>query len=306
MPIGYAGAMSPDPSDDPRDTPFPRVIRRNGDLGPIMLGRKRAPLSDLYHTVLSLPLSGVLGLMAAAFVATNLVFTGLYLLDPGGVANLRRGDVWNAFFFSVETFGTIGYGYYFPKDLAANLIMSVETFVGLVYVAMATGLVFARVSRPTARVTFSRVAVVSDFDGERMLMFRAANTRTNQILEAEVTLTLAQDGRTLEGHGIRRFTELKVVRARTPLFAYTWTVLHRIDQSSPLWGATAGSLADQGAELIVMLSGVDDRYAQRVHARHAYAADEIAWEKRLADILSVGPAGRRVIDYRRFHDVEDV
>ncbi len=281
------------------------MIRRVGEARPILLGRPDEPLSDLYHQVLALPLAGLLALMGAAFVLINVVFACLYLW-AGGVANLGPGDFANAFFFSVETFGTIGYGYLFPKELAANLIMTTETLVGLVYVALATGLVFARVSRPTARVTFSRQAVITDFDGEPTLMFRAANRRANQILEAEVMVNLAQDGRTIEGHEIRRFDELRIRRARSPLFALTWTIMHRIDEASPLWGATQESLAEQRVEIVVVLSGVDDRYAQRVHARHSYAADEIAWNMRLADILSIGSTGRRVVDYRRFHDIVDV
>jgi inward rectifier potassium channel len=296
--------MNADREPDP--TPYPRSIRRDGDPRPVLIGRAWAPLPDIYHQMLALPLGGVLALMAAAFVAINLVFAGLYLMMPHGIGNLKAGDFWNAFFFSVETFGTIGYGFFYPVSLGANLLMTIETFVGLVYVALATGLVFARVSRPTARMTFSAKAVVTTFDGVRTLMFRAANRRANQILEAEVMVNLAIDGQTEEGHGIRRFEELRVRRARTPLFALTWTVMHSIDESSPLWGATADSLARQNAELIVVLSGVDDRYAQRVHARHAYAADEIVWNKRLADILTVGPSGRRVVDYRRFHDVVDL
>jgi inward rectifier potassium channel len=155
-------------------------------------------------------------------------------------------------------------------------------------------------------VTFSRQAVIAPFDGEPMLMFRAANRRANQILEAEVMVTLARDVQTLEGHDIRRFDELAVRRSRTPLFAYSWTVMHHIDQASPLWGASPESLAAQRVELIVVLSGVDDRFAQRVHARYSYGAEEIVWNRRMVDILSIGPTGRRVIDYRRFHDVEEV
>jgi inward rectifier potassium channel len=290
---------------DPRPAPFPHLLRRDGEEGPILYGRARAPLSDLYHQVLALPLSGVLALMGATFLVLNLAFAGLYVW-VGGVGNLKPGDFWNAFFFSVETFGTIGYGYFYPQGLAANVIMTAETFAGLVYVALATGLVFARVSRPTARVTFSRHAVITEFDGQPTLMFRAANRRANLILEAEVLVNLARDVKTAEGRDVRRFDELKVRRARTPLFALTWTVLHPIDESSPLWGASPQSLEQERVEIVVVLSGVDDRYAQRVHSRHSYLADEVVWNKRLADILSIGPTGRRIIDYRRFHDVVDV
>ncbi len=279
---------------------------RKGVPGPVIIRAERAPLIDLYHRVLALPLHMVLLLMAATFVAINLAFGGLFMLAAGGVGNLKAGDFWNAFFFSVQTFGTIGYGYMFPRSFAADLIVTVETFVGLVYVALATGLVFSRVSRPTARVTFSAVAVIHAFDGVPTLMFRAANRRSNQILEAEVTVSLARDSRTIEGHQIRRFQELRITRSRSPLFAYSWTVMHPIDESSPLWGVDRDALRRDRAELIVVLSGLDDRYNQRVHARHSYTADDLVWGKRFADVIILHPDGRRSIDYRRFHDVEEI
>ena len=292
------------PHSEPPDRPFPRMVRRPGERLPAITRLERRPIIDLYHRVMGLPLWGVLVLMAATYLGINLVFGMAYLVAPGGVGNLGPGDFWNAFFFSVQTFGTIGYGYMFPRSFTADMIVTVETFVGLVYVALATGLVFARVSRPTARVAFSAVAVVNDFDGVPTLMFRAANRRSNQILEAEVTVTLARDSVTVEGAQFRRFEELKVRRSRTPLFAYTWTVMHPIDEQSPLRGATLESLAHDRGEIIVGLSGVDDQFVQRVHARHSYSAAEIAWGKKFVDVLSIRPDGRRVIDYRLFHEVE--
>ena len=301
--------MSPDsandPAKDPNTSAFPRIVRRTGERGPLIRRADQAPLLDVYHRVLALPLSGILALMAVTFVILNVLFAGLYLL-AGGVDNLSPGDVWNAFFFSVQTFGTIGYGYMFPRSFAADAIVTVETFVSMVFVALATGLVFARVSRPTARVTFSKVAVVNNFEGVPTLMFRAANRRANNILEAEVMMTMARDVRTSEGHEIRRFEELKVVRSRTPLFAYTWVVLHPIDASSPIFGQTSETLLRDHMEIVVVISGLDDRYAQRIHARHSYTADEIRWHKRFADVLSILPDGRRQVDYRRFHDVIDI
>ncbi len=297
--------MTPDPSESSAPSPYPSMIRRSGERGPIVVGRGSLPFTDLYHRLLALPLLGVLALMATTFLTLNVIFAALYMADAGGVAELPPRDFWSAFFFSVETFGTIGYGHWYPQSVAANAIMTVETFVGLVYVAMTTGLVFARVSRPVSRVNFSRFAVIHDFEGVPTLMFRAANRRANNILEAEVMVSLARDGTTSEGIQFRRFEELKVARSRTPLFALTWTIMHPIDSASPLKGASPESLAADHAEIIVVLSGADDRYAQRVHARYAYAAAEVIWDRRLADILSVGPGGRRVVDYGRFHEVVD-
>jgi inward rectifier potassium channel len=272
---------------------------------PLVRRAEQRPLLDLYHRTMALPLWGVLLGMAATFVGLNLIFGALYLLDPGGVTNLRRGDFLYAFFFSVQTFGTIGYGYMSPVSVYANTLVSIETLVGLVYGALAVGLVFARVSRPTAKVTFSRIAVVDTFEGVPTLMFRAGNRRSNQILEAEVMVSLARDVTTLEGRRIRRFEDLAVSRSRSPLFALTWTVMHPIDGSSPFKDATQDSLIQERAELVVVLSGVDDGFAQRVHARHAYAAEQILWGRRFADVLSDRPDGQRIVDFRRFHDVED-
>jgi inward rectifier potassium channel len=298
--------MSSNPKEPETLSQYPRMVRRRGDPGPLVVGAGRSPFTDLYHRVLALPLLGVLALMGGAFLALNLIFAGLYMLDSGGIAELKPGDFWSDFFFSVETFGTIGYGHWYPQSVTANVLMTIETFVGLVYVAVTTGLVFARVSRPVSRVTFSRVAVVQDFDGVQSLMFRAANLRANNILEAEVMVSLARDSTTSEGISFRRFEELKVARSRSPLFALSWTIRHPMDADSPLKDATPESLQAERAEIIVVLSGTDDRYAQRVHARHAYIPSEILWDKRFADILFVGPHGRRVVDYRSFHEVVDV
>ena len=294
------------PEVEPTPPRYPMVIERRGDRTPIVLGRDSSLFTDIYHRVLALPLAGILALMGCTFLVLNLIFAGLYLADPGGIAALAPGDFPSAFFFSVETFGTIGYGHWYPQSVAANLVMTVETFVGLVYVAVTTGLVFARVSRPVSRVAFSKVAVIHDFEGTPTLMFRAANQRANNILEAEVMVSLARDAETSEGVQFRRFEELKVARSRTPLFALTWTIMHPIDASSPLRGATHATLTAGHAEIIVVLSGADDRYAQRVHARHSYDSSEVVWDKRFADILSFGEGGRRTVDYGRFHDVVDL
>lgn len=289
------------------ERPF-TVIRPDGrPVRPAPVFRRREPASfaDLYHRMLALPLWGILAAMAVVYVAANLLFGALYLLTPGGVGNLKSGDYWDAFFFSVQTFGTIGYGYMFPRSLAADVIVTAESFTSLVYMAVATGLVFARVSRPTARVMFSSTAIIGMQDGKRTLMLRAANRRSNQILEAEVMINLARQTVTKEGQEIRRFEELKPLKPRTPLFAYTWMIMHVIEEDSPLHGLTAEDLDASDAEILVVLSGVDDRFSQRVHARYSYLAEDIAFDRRFIDVLSVTPDGRWVLDYTRFHDTAE-
>src|SRR5216683_2923998 len=163
----------------------------------------------------------------------------------------------------------------------------------MIGVAIGAGLVFARVSRPTARVLFSRSAVVMPYDGVPTLMFRAANQRHNQILEAQIRLTLARDETTSEGHRMRRFQDLQLARNRSPLFALTWTVMHLIGPNSPLHGLSQADLRDQAAEIIITLTGIDETFSQTIHARHSFVADDIHWDRRLADILTTMPDSRR-------------
>ena len=260
---------------------------------------------DLYHTLLTIPWSGFFAVLAVSYVVFNLAFGACYLLVPGGIANARPASFADAFFFSVQTMATIGYGQMYPQSLAANLLVSVEVLLGMSGLALATGLIFARFSRPTARVMFSEVAVVTVHDGVPTLMFRAANQRRNQILEAQVSVSLLRDEQTAEGTPMRRFHDLALVRSRTPMFLLTWTVMHRIDERSPLFGATPQSLAADGVELVVTMVGLDTSASQTVHARYSYLADEIVWNRRFVDILSFHPDGTRIVDYRRFHDLAD-
>jgi inward rectifier potassium channel len=268
----------------------------------IILGAEKRGLRDLYHQVLTMPGWGLPLILAGAYLGANAVFACLYMA-AGGVVGMDRGSFADAFFFSVQTLSTIGYGAMTPKSLAANLIVTVEAWFGLGLVAVSTGLIFARFSRATARVMFSRVAVITEFEGVPTLMFRAANQRGNQILEAEVMLNLLRQVSTEEGHTFRRFQELRVERARTPMFALTWTVMHAIDETSPLYGATAEDLKNWQAEIVIVLSGADDIFAQRIHARHSYLPDEIIWNQQFEDVLSIDDDGNRVIDYGRLHSV---
>ena len=184
-----------------------------------VIGVERGGLRDFYHWVLTIPWWVFYVCLISTYLSLNLVFASLYWLDPGGVANTRPGSFVDNFFFSVETISTIGYGVMTPKSLYANIVMTAEAFTGLGMVAIATGLIFSRVSRPTARVMFSRIAVVTPFDGVPALMFRAANQRGNQILEAEATVNLFGEVTTIEGHSMRRFQPLQLVRSRQPMFA---------------------------------------------------------------------------------------
>jgi inward rectifier potassium channel len=280
---------------------LPRRVRLTRTRGATIIGQQRR-WNDLYHVLLTMPWWAFFAVMALTFVTLNAAFAGLYLLDPNGIANARPGSFADHFFFSVETLGTLGYGVMAPQSLYAHSVVTAEAFVSLVNVAIATGLIFARFSRPTARVLFSKVAVISRFEGVPTLMFRVANQRGNQILEADVSLTLAFRTTTREGTPMRRFQELRVMKSRSPLFALSWLIMHPIDETSPLWNATPESLAATQSEVLVMISGNDQSFAQRIFARHSYLPEEIVWGGVFVDVLTMSPEGELLVDYRHFHD----
>ena len=257
---------------------------------------------DFYHHLLTVSPWTLFAILVATYIGFNIVFGLLYLLQPGAIANATPGAFPDAFFFSVQTMATIGYGDMHPATLYANLLVTAEVLLGMTGLALATGLVFARFSRPTARVMFSQVAVVTDHDGVPSLMFRAANRRRNEILEAQVAVMLLRDEINAEGVEMRRFHDMAVVRPHTPMFALTWTVIHPIDQSSPLYGASRENLLRAHAHIVISISGIDEIFSQTIYARHTYEAGEIRWHHRFADILTRAEDGHRRIDYRRFHD----
>ncbi len=267
------------------------------------VGLRGARWRDLYHRVLDARWSTFFIALFVGYLAIHALFAQLYLAEPGSITS-SDGGFWDAYFFSVQTMMTIGYGSMAPATRYAHAIVTLEAFLGLLLTAVTTGLVFAKFSRPSSNVLFSRVVVVSDHDGVPTLMFRMANARGNRIVDAGLTLVLARTIQTREGKPFRRLEDLKLSRTRTPLFSVGWTALHAIDATSPLYGIGAAELRATSAELIVILAGTDDTSMQTVHARHTYDDRDIRFGERLVDIITLGRSGNRVVDYTRFHDTE--
>jgi inward rectifier potassium channel len=268
----------------------------------VVKGQDFSRYTDFYHTVLRAPWWLFFVGLAAVFVAVNAVFAFAYVLDRGGIEHARPGNYWDTFIFSAQTIGSINYSVMVPKSNYVNLIVIVEAFVGILMIALFTGIIFARFSRPFARVVFSRVAVITPFDGTPTLMFRTANQRGNQVLDASIAVTLARQHETKEGAIFRRFEELRLVRARTALFALSWTIMHVIDETSPLYGVTETDMVDKQMEIIALLSGADATMAETIYARYSYSPDDIRRDHRFVDVLSLSPRGQRVVDLTRFHD----
>ena len=290
---------------DKSHDPYPRFVTRQGQPSIPIRGLHRQRFGDGYHWMMQLSWPRFFLLWVGIYLGVNALFALTYRLQMGGIGGARPGSFGDAFFFSVQTLGTIGYGQLWPRSLYVHLLVTTEAFSSLALTAVATGLIFARISRPTARVMFSRNAVITERDGAATLMFRAGNVRMNQILEADVSVVLAQRGVTKEGVEYRGFSDLKTLRSHSPLFGLTWTVMHTVDEASPLYGATREALEERQVEIVIVLSGVDGTFAQRIHARHSYLPHEIAWGRRLADMFMREADGSRYIDYGRFHDLAD-
>jgi len=280
-----------------------RVVSRDGRDYIVRAGLRRAPLADLYHSVVEASWPRLLGGLVVTYLLVNLAFAALYWLQPGSIANARPGSYADCFFFSIQTTATIGYGHLAPATTWANILVVVQTVVSVVSLPLLTGMMFAKFSVPTARVVFSDRAIVGRRDGRRVLMFRLANARNAHLVDARLTVSLVWDDVTAEGEQLRRVRDLHLLRDRNAFFVLTWTAMHPLDTASPLHGESAATLARRKAEIVVSLTGIDSTLSQTVHTRHSYVADEIVWGGRFADVLSQLPDGRRRIDYARFHQV---
>jgi inward rectifier potassium channel len=289
----------------PNPSKHPNLRRRSIHIGQTQLkwiGDFPFHWSDLYHWLLLTSWVKFFGLIVGSYFAVNTAFAVAYLAIGNGIANARPGSFADAFFFSVQTMATIGYGAMYPKTAYANLLVTLEALLGLLGVAMATGLMFARFSRPTARVLFSQVAVICPYNGVPTLMFRAANQRHHKIVEAQIRMSLLRSEITPEGHSLRRFYDLKLTRSQSPIFALSWLVMHPINEESPFYGETPASLVEQESQIIILLTGLDETVSQTVHASQLYTPADLRWNHHFVDILSVNPDGSRHINYPRFHD----
>jgi inward rectifier potassium channel len=261
---------------------------------------------DPYHLLLKIPWIGFMGLVSVAYLSLNTLFALAYLAGGDCLAGAKPGDFGDAFFFSVQTLASIGYGAIHPKTFYANSIVTIEAIASLLLIAVVTGLAFARFSQPIAKVLFSQFIIITEHNRQPTLMFRVANERHNFILEATAQMYLILDEVTAEGDFIRRIHELKLLRQRTPSLILTWTIMHSIDPASPLYGLTASDLAQRHANISVLISGVDETVAYTITARHVYVTEEILFDHRFEDIIHNADSGDRFFDYSRFHQVQQV
>ncbi|HEY3819462.1 MAG TPA: ion channel [Polyangiaceae bacterium] len=278
------------------------MAETQSEQGVTVIGAPKERLRDVYYQFLRVSWWWAIGWIVAIYLTLNAIFAEAYLA-LGGVVNVRSHSFWDAFCFSVQTMGTIGYGSMYPTSVAANVVMVTESVVSLLVTALATGLVFAKFSRSGARVVFSQHAVIGPMDGVPTLMIRVGNERGNAILEATIRVALMRTEHLKEGTIFYRMIDLKLTRDRSPAMSRSWTVLHVVDESSPLHGVTPESAKKDEVEILVNLVGTDDTSLQPVHARRRYVDQEVLWGARHADVLSEDAGGNLVLDIRKFHHI---
>ncbi len=258
--------------------------------------------NDAYHFLRTASWPRIILLFAAVFLLANLVFATILYVGRAEIMN-AHGFI-DLYWFSVQTMATIGFGYLAPVDHFANVVVTVEAFFGIMMTALITGIVFSRFSTPSARVIFSKVALITTHDGQRSLLFRMANERATAIVEATVRVYLIRDDKLANGESFRRVYDIALRRATSPVFALSFTVVHPIDEQSPLYRKTAVDLRESNANIVVTFTGIDDRLAATVHSRYLWTWNEIVYDERFVDLIKTDEQGKRYLDLAPIHDTE--
>jgi inward rectifier potassium channel len=282
-------------------TPKARVVRIGGR-EVLAEGLHLSFWADISHRCMTASWPAFISGAALVFLVFNAVFALFYMVGHQPISNVPGGDYIDYLYFSIETLSTAGYGDMHPQSHYGHFIATVELFTGIFSMSLMTGLIFARFSRPNARLLFANSPVISNHDGVPTLMVRFANERHNIIGNANARLWMFRNIMTTEGHTIRRFYELPLLRNESPALALSWTLFHVLDEESPLFGLKAEDFDIVGVSLVVVVSGYDVVAAQTVHARKSYEHPEIRFGHRYVDVLSTSDDGRVRIDYGRFHD----
>jgi len=288
-----------------------RLLNRDGSFNVVREGLNPFSSMSLYHWLLTISWPKFLGFVTLSYIVVNMLFAFAFLFcGPDALQSSSMSfagqPFYRAFFFSVDTFATIGYGNIIPMGLAANTLVAIEALVYILGIALATGVVFNRFSRPSARIIYSRNAIVAPYRDRTALEFRIANARSSQLIEVQIQAILTKIER-VNGVVLRKFYDLGLERQRVVFFALSWTVVHPIDADSPMHGLTRQDLLDADAELLILLTGTDETLSQTVHSRSSYKADEIIWGAKFANMFMRTEADGIVgMNVSRIHDIEMV
>ncbi len=285
-----------------------RAINKDGTFNIRRRGGTWRDIHPYLHLV-NLGWAAFFAVLFAGYLVVNTLFAlGYYLLGPGhllgGEAVTEGGRFLNAFFFSAHTLSTVGYGSISPHTVEANVIASLESLVGVLGFAVATGLLFGRISRPSAKIGFSEAMLIAPYQEITSLQFRVVNRRANDLMDIEARVLL-MTVETRDGEAQRKYQQLKLERDQVLFLALTWTVVHPINSESPLWGLTGEDLKRLQAEVMIVIKAYDDTFSQAVIARCSYRYDEIGWNRRFVPAFSVDPQGDMLLDMEKVGESTD-
>jgi inward rectifier potassium channel len=287
-----------------------RFLNKDGSFNVERRGQSFLRSLNPYHALLTMSWLKFYAMVVLSYFLVNVLFALAYLVCgteaiEGSAAATIEGRFFDAFFFSIQTLATIGYGKMSPSGFAANVVVAFEALTGLFGFALATGLLFARFSRPNAKIQYSEKAVIAPFHDITGFMFRIVNERQNQLIEVNATLTFSRM-ETHDGRHLRRFYLLPLERDKVTFFPLHWTIVHPIDEKSPLFGVTQKELEETDAEFAILLTGIDETFSQSVHSRSSYKYDEVAVGAKFRDMFLPTENGVVRVDLRRLSDIEQV
>lgn len=287
-----------------------RILNRDGTFNVSRVGLPILQSLNFYRTLLSTSWWKFLLVFVGLYIVISLLFSVFYLLcGPdalvGVTADTFGGRFTEAFFFSVHTITTVGYGHIAPRSFFSNMLVMAEAFVGLSGFAIAAALMFARFSRPVAKIQFSANAVIGPHHGETSFMFRIANGARNELLEVQVRILLSMT-EILDQLRVRRFYELELDRHKVAFFPLDWTIVHHINENSPLYEVSQNELGERDAEFLILVNAIDDTFHQVVQARTSYRWDEVVWGAKFRDMYRHRGKGQMSIDLKRIHDIQHI
>lgn len=279
----------------------PRILTM-GNRKVITHGLPRLFWLDIYHYAMTASWPRFFAAVGLLFLLLNASFALIYMQGADPIANQSPAGFLGAFFFSVETLATVGYGDMHPRTLFAHSVATLEIFIGMSFIALFTGIMFARFSRPRARILFAEHPVIGPMDKKQTLTVRAANARQNVIVDASAHLRMVRSVQLEEGGSFRRLYDMELVRHQHPMFVIGWSIMHVVDENSPLFGETEDTLAAADVSFILTIQGVDETTSQPMSSRFTYHNSTIRWQHVYADLISTDENGVDHLDYSHFHE----